>query len=67
MDKSDKEFMTTTDKHEEKLTRERLEQLVIDKLQNVTPQDIPLLKDALSRRTALWLEDLLKRMKEAGR
>lgn len=59
--------MTTTDKHEEKLTRDQLEQKIIDKLQNVTPRDVPLLKDALSRRTTAWLEDLLARMKEAGR
>jgi hypothetical protein len=60
--------MDTTNKQAElKLTREQLEQTIIDKLQNVTPRDVPLLKDALSGRTTAWLEDLLARMKEAGR
>jgi pyruvate/2-oxoglutarate/acetoin dehydrogenase E1 component len=53
--------------NEAKLTREQLEQEIIDRLPTIRPLDLPIVKESLSYRTREWLEDILKRMKESGR
>ena len=49
------------------MTKEELEEEVFKRLRFGKESDKPLVRDALKQKTTTELEDILKRMKEAGR
>lgn len=50
-----------------KSERDKLEQEILDRMPTLRPYDMPVMQDAMSRKTDAQLEDILKRMKEDGR
>lgn len=49
------------------MTRQELEQSIIDRMPTLRNCDIPVIQNAMSMKTTAQLEDILKRMKEDGR
>jgi len=49
------------------MDRQELEQEVLKRLPETRPAQVDMLRDAMKLKTTVQLEDILKRMKEAGR